>query len=1242
MLIPTKPQDVTWTDAQWRAIYAEGRDVLVSAAAGSGKTAVLIERLIQKIIRDVNPIDVDELLVVTFTNASAAEMRHRMAEALEKALMKDPASSHLRRQLSLLNKAQISTLHSFCLSIVKQYAYVLDIDPGFRLANEAEAALIRDDVLAEVLETAYKADDPEPMYRLADSFTTDRDDQLIETLIDRLYDTASVHPDPKKWLLAIPESYDVPERFIIDDLPFMGALKLTIQHSLEEAYAMTEEIRQLALHPAGPAPFGTTVEQDQQLIAEAIRRISTESWQSTFDYFQNLKFVNAARIPKDTFDEDLVKNAKDKRNLLKKRVNEVKDSYFTRTPSRLLEEMRLMHPILKTLVELTLTFGERYRHAKNERGLVDFSDLEHFALQVLTNEENGELTPSNIAKDITAQFKEVLVDEYQDTNRLQETILQIVKTGTEANGNMFMVGDVKQSIYRFRLAEPMLFLNKYATFTTEAGDSGVKIDLNANFRSRPEVLHATNFIFSQIMGERVGEIDYDEAAALKPGAPYPDVDEPVELIILTQEEEDGEESSEDESVNEETLELEELKKSQWEARYIIRKIKALMDSKTMVFNPWTKSERLLEYRDIVILMRSMTWSADLTEEFKEAGIPLYANLSKGYFEALEVMIMLNTLRIIDNPYQDIPMASVLRAPFVGLTESELSHIRLASPKEPFFEALKIFVRTGGSGIAPPTAEKLVRFFRQFEEWRNLARRGSLADLIWRIYMDTHYYEMVGAMPNGKQRQANLRTLHDRAMSYEKSSFRGLFRFMRFIDRMKKRGDDLGTARAMSEKENVVRLMTIHSSKGLEFPYVFIAGLGRDFNQMDFNQLYLFDQTFGLAVKAVDPDKRISYTSLPFLAVKEKKQLELKAEEMRVLYVAMTRAKEKLMLVATVKDAQKSMNKWQDIASNAGGMLPEYIRSRAKGFLDWIGPAIARHNDYVQWQGTSNNGIVQDPSKWSIEKLHVDQLRQELAAPNAQTTENESTETKEVSKEIHAEVERRFNAVYPYERAIGKRTKQSVSELKRLDQLRKEEEPEFFRPSQVQKAMTSVYKRPAFLQQDEQRLTSAEIGTAMHTAMQHIDINLEPSRASIERFIHELETKQLVTSNEASAIKVDEILTFLQSPLAERLRQAKQFLREVPFTYGLKDEDGDIQILQGIADGLFQEADGHWVLLDYKTDRIKGVFVTESSVLREMHIRYGMQLSLYQEAIENILSIRIKEKLLYLFDANQTILLEDSP
>ncbi|MET0786576.1 MAG: 3'-5' exonuclease, partial [Paenisporosarcina sp.] len=564
--------------------------------------------------------------------------------------------------------------------------------------------------------------------------------------------------------------------------------------------------------------------------------------------------------------------------------------------------------------------------------------------------------------------------------------------------------------------------------------------------------------------------------------------------------------------------------------------------------------------------------------------------------------------------------------------------RLSAPKEPFYEALKQFVRKGESGIHPATAEKLQRFLLQFEEWRHLARRGSLAELIWRIYMDTYYYEMVGAMANGKQRQANLRTLHDRALAYEQTSFRGLFRFLRFIDRMKKRGDDLGTARAMSEKENVVRLMTIHSSKGLEFPYVFIAGLGRDFNQMDFNELYLFDQTFGLAVKAIDPDKRISYTSLPFLAMKEKKQLELKSEEMRVLYVAMTRAKEKLLLVATVKDIDKTLSKWEDASLAADTMLPEYVRARAKGFLDWIGPAVARHTDYATWQGRQNANGIDDPSSWTFETVYVEQLRQDQVVvdlPQAESIQQDVTE------ELKTEVTRRFDTTYPFERAITKRSKQSVSELKRLDQLRQEEEPEFFRPAQVKDAMKSVYKRPAFMQRDDKKLSSAEIGTALHTTMQHLDFSMEATHEALKEFIRQLANKQLLTEAEAGTVNVPAMQTFLQSELGERLRHAKQVLREVPFTYGLKDEEGDIQILQGIADCLFEEADGQWVLLDYKTDRVKGVLITENAVIREMDVRYGLQLSLYKEAIEQILRITIKEKILYLFDAEKTLVLEDS-
>ncbi|MHC8517538.1 helicase-exonuclease AddAB subunit AddA [Sporosarcina sp. ITBMC105] len=1232
MDIPIKPADVTFTDAQWKAIWATGKDVLVSAAAGSGKTKVLITRMIQKVLNEQDPIDVDQLLVVTFTNAAAAEMRHRMAGALEEAIAEKPASIHLRRQLSLLNKAQISTLHSFCLNVVRQYAYLIDIDPGFRIADTTEAALLRDDTIGEVLEDAYNADNPEAMYRLADSFTSDRNDQSIEKLIDKLYDYSRVHPSPERWLRMLPMQYEIGEDVSIDELAFIEPLKTAIRHTLEEAIALTEDMKRIALLPEGPEPLAVTADTDLQWLLEAKRRIDEGTWEDTYHFFGSLTWVKAGTIRKNTCDEELAKRAKAIRDSVKKIINTLKESYFTRTPKRLLDEIRLMAPSMHSLVELVIDFGERYKQVKMDRGLVDFSDLEHFALMILAEESDGEWVPSDIAMDYLNRFAEVLVDEYQDVNLLQEAIIQLVKRGSEADGNLFMVGDVKQSIYRFRLAEPGLFLGKYNRFTTDDGDQGLKIDLNANFRSRKEVLDATNYVFSQVMGKRVGEVEYDEAAALKYGAKYPEKETAATLTLLYE--------ADEEELDDEATELvgQSLKSSQAEARYMIQRIKSLMASGEEVTDAFSDKRRPLKYSDIVILMRSMTWSGEIAEEFKLAGIPIYAELSRGYFEAIEVMIMLNTLRVIDNPYQDIPLASVLRAPFVGMTENELAQVRLAAKNKPFYDALKHFMATGGAGIDPVTQQKLQRFFLRFEDWRNLARRGSLSELIWQVYADTHYYEIVGAMPNGKQRQANLRALHDRAIDYEKTSFRGLFRFLRFIDRMQKRGDDLGAARYVSDTEDVVRIMTIHSSKGLEFPYVFVAGTGRQFNKMDFNEPYLFDQHFGLAVKAIDPDLRITYTSLPFLAMKEKKQLEMRAEEMRVLYVAMTRAKEHLELVATVKDIEKTMTKWQDAQLiEPGSMLPEYTRSRANGYLDWIGPAVARHADFELFGVTNGGRLIADDSKWKIAAYPTASFL-EPAEEEIAVEEKEIVGSEEVNDDWVAEVKRRFDYRYPHGASVQKRSKQTVSELKRLAQLEQDGTYDnFFSTLDDEVSTPFLHARPSFMQ--TRALSSAEIGSAMHTIMQHIDLTSKPTVQDVARFVTELTTRQLLTPEEANAVDVNAIVTFFSTNMYNRLSASATVLREVPFTYAYDAEDGDHQILQGIADCLFQEKDG-WVLLDYKTDRVRGQLVSDESLTEEMQKRYGIQLSLYKKAIESIAKIHIKEMVLYLFDGERVVKVQE--
>ncbi|MFY3791514.1 helicase-exonuclease AddAB subunit AddA [Ureibacillus sp. MALMAid1270] len=1236
--IPTKGPDVTWTDEQWKAIWATGQDTLVSAAAGSGKTAVLINRMIEKVIDKENPIDVDELLVVTFTNASAAEMRHRMAEALEKEIAKDPNDQHLRRQLSLVNKAQISTLHSFCLSIVRQYAYLLEIDPGFRIANEGESSLLKDDVLAQVLEEAYDNKDESKVnaiYRLVDSFTSDRDDSAIETLIDKLYQTSLVHPKPNEWLHSLPEQYKLQEDVTIDDLPYITHVKNAIRFSLQEAYSYVEEVRQLALRPDGPAPYGETAEFDFMLLHEAFRRLENGTWQEIYDYFTNLKWETLSRKKQDG-DPDLKELAKKKRDQAKKVVTKIKEDFFTRTPSRLLEEIRLMAPMIETLVELTENYGRKFKAAKLERGLLDFSDLEHYALEILSVNVDGNLQPSDVAKEFQEKFKEVLVDEYQDTNMLQETILQLVKSGKELDGNLFMVGDVKQSIYRFRLAEPMLFLNKYLNFEEEPVSSGLKIDLNANFRSRKEVLHATNYVFEQIMGKTVGEIDYDEKAGLKPSAPYDEVESPVELAILyeKQEEETTEDELDEELQNVDVLNEEEIAKSQQEARFIIKRIKEMMANGTTVYNAKEKDPekrvRPLRYSDIVILMRSMNWSNDLVEEFKAAGIPLYAESSKGYFEALEVMVMLNVLTVVDNPYQDIPLASVLRSPFVGLTENELALIRLAKKNVPFYEAVKIFVDEERSGISSNTAEKLHRFLQNLEVWRDMARRGSLSDLIWKIYSDTNYYEMVGAMANGKQRQANLRTLHDRALMYEKTSFRGLFRFLRFINRMKSRGDDLGVAKSIGEKDDVVRLVTIHSSKGLEYPVVFVAGLGRSFNQMDFSNSYLFDQQYGFAVKAIDPENRIMYTSLPFIALKEKKILEMKAEEMRILYVAMTRAKERLILVGSVKDFEKTSAKWCEAGHAQGEMIPEYVRARAKNYLDWIGPAIARHECFTSFYENAYTPL-KHPSLWKISAISNEEFMNSSFLSQEEQHSDQSIQR--LDETLYEEINKRFTTKYPFEHSITKKSKTSVSEIKRIENLLRLEEQDEFELTE-QRQFSSVAKRPMFLQQ--KGLSRTEIGTAIHTVMQHAPKQGFKSTEEIEEYLQKLVERQLLTVEEMKVVDLEKVMQFFDSSIGKRFINAKKIYRELPFTLSRKDQDGDRQIIQGIIDCLILDEEDKWILLDYKTDTIHPHFKEEPALTKEMTERYGVQLRIYSEAVEAVLGVAVDEKIIYLYNAQKEI------
>lgn len=1235
-----KPAGSRWTDEQWKAIAADGQDILVAAAAGSGKTAVLVERIIQKITAEEDPIDVDRLLVVTFTNAAAAEMKARIAEALERELEKQPSSLHLRRQLSLLNRASISTIHSFCLDVIRKYYYFIDLDPVFRIADDTEIELLKEEVMEELLEEEYGKTDNELFFDVVDRYTGDRSDAELQEMILAIYEFSRSHPEPHHWLDQLVAMYDIGENASVTELPYYSYFKKYVTMELSAAKRLITRALQLANLPGGPLPYAENYRSDLQLIHH-LETLLEKSWDELYEALQALSLSRLNSCRGNEYDPQLIDEAKSLREQAKKKLESLRDNVFSLRPATWLRHMREMKPIVETIVRLVKRFAEMFQAYKREKGIVDFADLEHYCLQILRHPDSpdGQWLPSDAALDYRAQFAEVLVDEYQDTNMVQEAILQLVKKGSERTGNLFMVGDVKQSIYRFRLAEPMLFLSKYKRFTADGSQAGLKIDLANNFRSRAEVLHGTNFIFQQIMDEAVGEMDYNEAAQLKYGATdYPDYEQAVpEFIIVDRNSTDGEETEE--------LNASDLALSELEARVMAKKIKEIVSKPFYVYDRNTKQMRRAMYRDIVILLRSMTNAPQIIEQFRAQGIPVYADLSSGYFQATEISIMLSLLKVIDNPYQDIPLAAVLRSPLVGLNENELALIRIGDKKGTFYEAMKSFLHKPAESAEEEMLQEKVRtFVEQLKQWRTMARQRSLADVIWQLYRDTQFYDFVGALPGGKQRQANLRALYDRARQYETTSFRGLFRFLRFIERLQDRGDDLGAARTLGEQEDVVRMMTIHSSKGLEFPIVFVAGLARPFHTRDLHGPYLLDKELGFASRFVDPKLRISYPTLPQMAIREKKRLDFLAEEMRILYVALTRAKEKLYLVAAVKDAKKEIEKWKSIATEEEWLLPDDVRASARCYLDWIGRALIRHRDGKRLADVSGvcEKIASHPSVWHMEVIPASQLNDENAEAE-QINEQIMSALKKGEPvpnmgERKEEVNRLLSWQYVYEKETAVRAKQTVSELKRQRDIFGENADRML----LQRAYSPIFERPLFMQ--EKKLTPAEKGTAMHVVMQHIDVTAPITEASVREQIAKLVWMELLTHEQAEAIDVSSVVAFFATEIGRRLCAADEVYREVPFSFALpaKEIYGDgigeeRQVLvQGVIDCLFADKKG-LVLIDFKTDAITNRFAGGWSEAKQVILsRYETQMKVYRRAVEQIWRTRVDECYLYLFDGSHLL------
>ncbi|MFD1039015.1 helicase-exonuclease AddAB subunit AddA [Virgibacillus byunsanensis] len=1228
---------VNWTKEQEKAIYTDGSDVLVAAAAGSGKTAVLVERIIQKLLKKESPVDIDSLLVVTFTNAAAQEMRNRVGAALEKALAEDPTSVHLKKQLSLLQRASISTLHSFCLDVVKQYAYLLDIDPSFRIANDMEADLIKQEVLDDLFEDWYgkEGDEQQSFFAVVDRFSSDRSDVEVENLILKLYTFAVQNPWPEEWLDQLAVVYDIPKDWDEARLNWLTIIKREVKDQFD---AMKQELvlaLGLTRESDGPFHYAEAIESDLENLHEALK--SLDSWDGLQAFMSSSTFarLSGKKVECDQAKKDKVKAL---RESYKKRWNSMKNGWFSRDLTSHIEDMQELAPVVKQLTELVKQFKERFTKQKKERAIVDFSDLEHYCLQLLVDEssDKGNPLPSIVATQFKKQFSELLVDEYQDTNLVQETILTLISDQT-GPGNMFMVGDVKQSIYRFRHAEPTLFIQKYKRFAQNDYQAS-RIDLSSNFRSREQVLVGANYIFRQIFDENLGEINYDQDAELiyanKMYDSFPYEEPQPELLIIDRE------VPEEKEDNEEDEDYQDLEKAQLEARAYADKIKQWIGKKDgkalQVVDKVTEAQRHVQYRDIVILMRSMTWAPTIVDELKKQGIPVYAELSTGYFEAIEVKIMLSFLKVIDNPRQDISLASVLHSPIVGLNEEDLALVRLSDRKNTYYDALRQFVKENNSN----TAVKVSHFLKLLEQFRLASRQGALSDLIWEIYRKTGYYDFVGGMPGGRQRQANLRALYDRARGYETTSFRGLFRFLRFIERMEERGEDLGAARALSEQEDVVRIMTIHKSKGLEFPVVIVGAMDKQFNLQDLRQRYLLHKDLGFASKYIDPVKRITYPTLFHHALQQEKLRELLAEEMRVLYVALTRAKEKLLMVGNVASFEKKQDKWQTMIDHAQWVLPAHFRIQSKTYLDWVGPALIRHqtNDVLRTEEVSDAVLEEiriDPSEWNVSIVHGSDLtnRQEAIVETNQKLKENITTWQPVDLEdevLEEHVEKRLSYVYPYQEAAKSRAKQTVTEIKRQRELK----DEYSADQLVQPFQAPIVKRPQFMQK-EKTISATERGTAMHAVMQHIPMSKPMVEHDIREFVESLVEREILTRQEADVVDSKAVEAFFDTEIAQYMMNVPSIYREIPFSLSLPAKEvyanwtgeNENVLVQGVIDCVIPMDDG-WIIVDYKTDAIDGE-VTDQ-VIRKLKARYDTQMKLYKYAIEHIWNQPVMGTKLYFF------------
>lgn len=1228
-----------WTEEQLAAIETRKCNLLIAAAAGSGKTAVLVERIIRIITNEENPVDIDKLLVVTFTSAAASEMRERIAGAITKELERRPNSKNLQKQLTLLSRANITTMHSFCLDVIKNNFHVIDLDPSFRILDETEGVLLKSEVLDELFEDKYE-EECEEFLKLVDAYSNSRNDEKLKEIVLELYRFSMSGPWPEKWLTEKSEEFNINTIEELSNSNWVKVIKESVETEIIGLIKMCDKALELCNCTAGLEPYMDTF-NDDALILKGVYEASKEDIEKLYSTLNNVAFGKLKTVRKanvsDVNAQDRVKAIRDD---IKKKVSKLRDDVFSMSPSEMLESIQATYPFMKELSNVVIEFEKRFAQAKKEKGALDFNDLEHLCLKILSNEE------TNVANNFKEYFDEVLVDEYQDSNNVQEAIIDLVSRKHTDDPNVFMVGDVKQSIYRFRQAKPELFLDKYNTYSKDEGKNR-KIQLYKNFRSRKEVIEGVNYIFKELMSNTVGELEYTDDEALNLGASYAENNEEdvivggdIELHVLDK---SDVELPEGVVLDEEEEELDAIN---IEARVVAKRINEIIygkDGKTFkVLDKETGKYRPVTYKDIVILLRATkNWSEVFLDELGAEGIPVYADTGSGYFESIEIRTIMSMLKVIDNPLQDVPLIALLRSPIMNFTAEELADIRLFNKDKYFYENMEAISKEENY-FDEKLKIKSKNFIAKLEEWRDKARYTPIDEFIWYLYMDTGYYGYVGAMPNGVLRQANLRILFQRAKQYEQTSFKGLFNFINFINKLRKSSGDMGSAKILGENEDVVRIMSIHKSKGLEFPVVFLCGAGKQFNLMDLNKSILYHEELGFGPDLIDVEKRVSYSTLPKEAIKQRIKLETLSEEMRILYVAFTRAKEKLIITGTTSDIQK----WCKKSCNAAAIdddviLPSEVL-KGKSYLDWIGMALSKHENGDKIRdvaGAVDINIKGDLSTWNINLCNKFDLIVDKTNDAVDKINEDELLINSKNETVDKEIERRLGFKYKYLDTTNIKSNFSVSDLKKkgYEELNVADTEEMFKEK--------IQIKPKFLQ-EERGLSASEKGTAMHYVMQMLDLNRVSNVDEIQQQLKELVDKELLSEEEFKSIKTYKILKFFNSNLGKRLLNAHKngdkVYREVSFYTEISVLDTDKNLpsslkdekvrLQGVIDCFFYEGD-KLILLDYKTDYV------EEGNEQEIVDKYRTQLKYYKDALRKITEVDVDECYLYLFYLNKEIKVE---